>query len=98
MFWWLLLLCLLLVWCLWAVAATMEVAVRDARRPLPDGRRRGMSPMPIFPVFPLAFWGVAKLIDLIMDPWGTTVIGSLHAGYAVILVCCIVRDWRQLRS
>src|SRR5262249_35829962 len=94
--WWLLLLFVFLVWCLWAVAATMQVAVEDARHPLTDGKRRGMSPAPVIPVFPLALWGAAKLLDLIVDPWGTMIIGSLHAVYGVILVGSIVRAWRHL--
>jgi hypothetical protein len=96
--WWLLLLFVFLVWCLWAVAATMQVAVKDARHPLPDGKRRGMSAAPVIPIFPLALWGAATLLDVFIDPWGTVIIGSLHALYAVILVGSILRDWRQLQS
>jgi len=95
--WWLLLALIFFVWCLWAVAATAQVAVENARRPLPDGQRSGMSPAPVIPIFPLVLWGVAILIDLVVDPWGTIIFGSLHAVFAAILVVSIVRDWRRLR-
>jgi hypothetical protein len=96
--WWLLLVFIFFVWCLWAVAAAAQVAVENVRQPLPDGQRRGMSPAPVIPVFPLVLWGAAILIDLVVDPWGTIIVGSLHAVYAVILVVSIVRDWWRLRS
>ena len=96
MAWWLLLVFVFFVWCLWAVAATTRVAVENARRPVPNGRPRGMSPAPVIPVFPLVLWGAAKLTDHYIDPWGTIIIGSLHAVYAVILVVSIVRDCVRL--
>jgi hypothetical protein len=96
--WWLLLLFVFLVWCLWALAVSMQIAVWNARHPLPEVKRRGMSPAPVIPIFPLAFWGAAVLIDLVVDPWGTIVIGSLHAVYAVILTVSIVRDCIRLHS
>jgi hypothetical protein len=96
--WWLLLAFIFVVWCLWAVAATAQVEVENARRPSPNGQRRGMSPAPVIPVFPLVLWGAAALIDLVVDPWGTIIFGSLHAVFAVILVVSIVHDLWRLRS
>jgi hypothetical protein len=96
--WWLLLLIVFFVWCLWAAAAAAQVAVENARQALPGGHRRGISFVPVIPVFPLVFWGAAKLIDLVVDPWGTRIVASLHAVFAVILVASIVRDSMRLRS
>jgi hypothetical protein len=98
MSWWSSLLFVFLVWCLWAVAAAMQAAVQDARHPLPGGQRRGVSLTPVIPVFPLALWGGAQLMDLLVSPWGTTIIVSLHAGCAVILVASMVWAWWKLRS
>jgi hypothetical protein len=96
--WWLLLLFIFLAWFLWAVAATLRVAVVDARNPLPDGRRRGMSPVPVIPLFPLGFFAAAKLLDWVGPPLGTLFIGSLHALFTVLLVVSIGRDCRELRA
>lgn len=86
-----------LVWCLWVFAASMQVAVENARNPLPGGGRRGVSPAPAIPVCPLVFWGAARGLDLVVDPWGTRIIGSLHAIFAAALLSTIVLDsWRLL--
>jgi hypothetical protein len=96
MFWLLLLVFVFFVWGLWAAAVVTQNAVLDARLPLANGQRRSMSPAPVIPVFPLFVWGVAKLIDLVVDPWGTVIIGSLHVIFMVTLVVSIVRDWKRL--
>jgi hypothetical protein len=98
MSWWLLLLFVFLVWCLWAAAAISQVAALNARHPLPDGHERGMTLVPVIPVMPLIFWGGAKLIDLIADPWGTMLVASFHALLAVLFVVSIARDIIRLRS
>lgn len=95
---WLLLVFVLVVWCLWVMACAAQRDVEDARRGLAEGQRRGVSFLPVMPVFPLLLWGAACLLDGIADPWGTLIVGSLHAMFAVILVASIVRDWRRLRS
>jgi hypothetical protein len=96
--WWALLLFVFFVWCLWAAAGILEVKVHDARDPLPDGTHRGFTFMPIIPVFPLLAWGIAKLIDLMIMPWGTLVIGLLHAILGVVAIPAIVIYWMRLRS
>ncbi len=46
-------------------------------------------------MLPLTLWGIALLIDLAMDPWGTWIIGSAHAVLAVVAAGSVVRDvWR----
>ena len=90
-----------LVWLMWAVAATLQVRVWDVVDPLPNGQPRGMSALPVIPLFPLLLWGLAKLIDHGIAPWGTVAIGSLHVLFALALSISIIRDWyrlRQLRS
>lgn len=60
---WMLLLWLFFVWSLWAIAATLQVRLTDIRDPLPDGQLRFMSILPVIPLHPLFFWGVAFWID-----------------------------------
>jgi hypothetical protein len=98
MSWWLLLLFIFVVWCLWAAAATAQVAADNARHPLPDGCERGLLVVPVIPVLPLMLWGAAKLIDLIADPWGTMIVAWFHAVLAVVFVISIARDIIRLRS
>jgi hypothetical protein len=98
MSWWLLLLFIFLVWCLWAAAATAQVAVYNARNSILSGDERALSLVPVIPVFPLLFWGAAKLIDLIADPWGTIIVAMFHASFAIVLIASIARDTIRLRS
>ena len=94
---WLLPIFIFAVWALWVIAACGENAVRQARRGLPSGQRGGISILPVMPVFPLAFWGIAVLVDCFAAPWGSRVIGSLHGLYGIVLVVSIVWYWFQLR-
>ena len=66
-------------WVAWFMAGLASFALKDTRLGVPKAERRGVSIAPIIPLFPLAVWGVALLIDLAADPWGTRVVGSLHA-------------------
>ena len=99
-----LLLWLFFVWSLWAIAATLQVRLTDIRDPLPDGQQRFMSILPVIPLHPLFFWGVAFWIDGIrspsgkgtVSPWGTIGIAGIHLLLAVALVVSIVRDWLLL--
>ena len=59
----LLLLWITVVWVLWALAATLQTRLTDARDPLPNGQQRGMSVLPVIPLFPAALWRIALLID-----------------------------------
>jgi hypothetical protein len=98
MSWWLLLLFIFIVWFVWAAAATAQVAALNARRPLPDGHERGLLVFPVIPLMPLIFWGGAKLIDQLADPWGTVLVAGFHALLAFFFVVSIVRDIIRLRS
>jgi hypothetical protein len=89
---------LFFVWCWWAVAATVRQAALDARRGLPEGRRGGMSILPVIPLLPLWMWGIAWTFDRIARPWGTILVGVLHLVFAIGLFVSLVRDWLFLRS
>jgi hypothetical protein len=90
--WWLLAL-IFFAWMLWGAACLSQKTVANAQ--LPKDKRGSVSLLPVIPVFPLALWGLALLIDLIIDPWGTGVIASLHAIFGLVLIVSIVRDlWR----
>jgi hypothetical protein len=94
----LLLVFLVVVCFLVLVAGAAGLAVEAARRGLPEEQRRGVSIFPVIPVYPLAFWGVAMLIDWLADPWGTRVVGGLHAVLAVWCVVSIAQNTWRLRS
>ena len=89
---------LFLVWFVWVIACAGETAVSNARRGIPEGRRGGASFFPGIPVFPLVFWGVAWIIDSVVSPWGSSIVGGAHVVFLILLIVSIVRDLRYLRS
>ena len=89
---------LFLVWFVWVIACAGETAVGNARRGIPEGRRGGASIFPGIPVFPLVFWGVAWIIDSVVSPWGSSIVGGAHVVFVVLLIVSIVRASRHLRS
>ena len=93
---WVLLAFLLLVWVLWVLACMAEVAVSEARRGIAESERRGVSILPGFPIFPLAFWGAALFVDWLANPWGTIAIAGLHIGLGVSWAASIFRNKRAL--
>jgi hypothetical protein len=96
--WWLLLLVVSLTWCLWVVAAVEGRAAADAAKRTPSDKRGGVSILPVIPLFPLVLFGVAKVVDIIADPWGTRVIVILHLLLALALLTSVARDVGRLRS
>ena len=94
---WLLLLWILLTWFFGIVACAAGKAVGDARRGVPKSQRHGVSFAPII-VLPLSLWGLALLIDLAVEPWGTLVIGIAHGLLLLALVASIIRSFLILRS
>ncbi len=95
---WPLLVGVFVVWCLWAIAASIQRAAEDARKGIPKEQRGGVSILPVIPLNPLVLWGVAYLIDDVSNPWGTLIVGAGHGVFAVLLMISIVRDWMCLRS
>ena len=54
-----------------------------------------MSVAPIIPGFPLVAFGVAKGVDRFAFPWGTWVVGGVHAALALGFAVAIV--WQTVR-
>ena len=84
-------------WTFWVVAAATQKTAEDARQGVPRGLRRGTSALPIIPLCPLAFWGLAIRVDYGAAPWGTVAVGAAHAVFAAALAVSIARDWRDIR-
>ncbi len=93
---WILLVFLLFAWVLWLFSCMAEVALAEARRGIPEGERRGVSILPGFPIFPLAFWGAALLVDWLASPWGTIAIAGLHIVLGIGWATSIFRSTRAL--
>jgi hypothetical protein len=99
--WWLLLPEVFAVWMLWVFAAAASKSANQARSGVPHAQRHGVSFIPIIPIFPLGIWITALLVDLAVPPWGTIVVGWLHAALGVCLgisfvwSCCML--WRYDR-
>jgi hypothetical protein len=89
---------LLLVWWLWVVACSYEVAAKQARSGVPKEHRRGVSILPVFPLFPLIAWGLAGLLDRFFNPYGTVAIAVLHGIFGIALGISIVRDRSTLKT
>ena len=77
------------VWVLWLPVALLERAAK--RDP------GGVSIFPALPVFPLAFWGIAELLDRLHPSLGLAVIGGLHGILLVVLIASALRSWWTLR-
>jgi hypothetical protein len=95
---WLLPLYLFAIWFVWIIACAAEKAVEDARRGVLEEQRGGVSILPGMPLFPLIFWGIALLGDLVVDSWGTWCIGLAHGLFLVLMLVSIARNWHRLRS
>ena len=93
---WLLLALLLLVWYIGALGSADEAALENAQRGVPEHERGGVSILPVFPLFPLAFWGLALLIDHFTGSWGTLIIGGLHVVLGAFWAVCLLRYRKRL--
>ncbi len=96
--WWILLGLLFIVWLLWGVSAAAEKSAAEAEKGIPHGERRGVSIAPIIPLFPIVLFGIAKLVDLFIYPWGTRTMATLHAVLALIFIYSLVRGLIRLRA
>ncbi len=85
---------MLFVWLLWLCACIIQISLSEARRGIPEEERRSVSIFPAFPIFPLAFWGAAMLIDWLANPWGTYTIVGLHVILGLTWSVSIFRDLR----
>ena len=93
---WLLLVLLLVVWYLGGLGSAAEADLENAQKGVPDHKRGGVSILPIFPLFPLAFWGLALLIDRFTGSWGTLVVGGIHVVLGVVWTVLIYRYRKRL--
>lgn len=93
---WILLAFVLAIWVLWLIACVTQAAVSDAMQRVADDQRRGVSILPGYPLFPLALWGLALLIDRLMTPWGTLIIGGAHMVLGGVWGVSIYRDRKRL--
>ena len=96
--WWGLLIEVFDVWLLWGIAATAGHAALATRHGISEGERGGVSLLPVIPMFPLVFWGAALLVDVVVRPWGTAVVGWFHAALGLLFVVSIIRDCWRLRT
>lgn len=90
---WTLLLLVTITWLLWAFGALQGnyLAKREGRKK-PES---GVSLAPIIPLFPLLFFALAKIADKFVPPWGTWIIGGMHALLAAAFIAAII--WQSLR-
>lgn len=92
--WRLLLLELSVVWVLWALAAAAGHAVDRATTDRAIGLG-GVSIFPAIPLFPILFLGIAFALDSVIEPWGTLVIGGLHAVLGIVFAVLLFKSiWR----
>ena len=94
MTWWLLLIFISFTWLLWAVAGVFAKDVSIRRRECPPNS--GFSLAPVIPAFPLIFFGAAKLVDVIAQPWGTQIAVGIHALLCLAFLASILRDLIRL--
>jgi len=79
-------------WLLWAAGALQGHcrAKREGRVPL----EAGLSIAPVIPLFPLLFIAIASFMDWLLPPWGTRVVGSVHALLAITFFVAII--WQSI--
>ena len=90
MSWWLLLLIITLTWCLVVVLALAGASLDHVRAKTPDSERSHVSVVPLLPICPMLFFGAAKLLDLMVWPWGTRIIFGMHLALAGVVVVLFV--------
>ena len=88
--WWQLFLFIAFVWYLAVAAIRAQLALKDATDPLPTGRRGDSLHAAATSAPIVMFWGAAMLVDTVADPWGTTVVVSIHVILAGLAITCIV--------
>jgi hypothetical protein len=93
-----LLLLILVAWVVGIYSGLMRQAAAQARRSMTQEPRMGVSLFPVIPLIPFAIWGIALLVDLAVDPWGTAVVAAIHAAWLVLALLAIGRDAWRLRG
>ena len=94
--WWALAIEVFAVWILWCFAAVAGHVVDDTRNGIPDGSGKGVSIVPIMPVFPLVFLELSLMVDQAFAPWGTRFVSWLHVLLGLGFMGFILRAaWRN---
>jgi len=90
----------LLCWSLglFAVLPAGKLAIEDVKNDVPKDKRRGVSILPIIPLFPLLLWG----ITLGLNHWiSDKIILIVILAHLLLILFCIftlVRDFRNLHQ
>jgi hypothetical protein len=81
---------LLLVWVLWAFAATWEKRAR--------GDRGSMSWFPIIPIFPWLAYMLTIGLDYLMPHLGMWLVSGVHLIFAFTLIVSLLKSLRLIYS
>lgn len=95
---WVLPIFIFVTWIALIIAVLMGNALEDQRNPLPDGHRRGMSILPVFPGMPLLAWSLAHVVDIQFEPWGTYCVGALHCLMLLFAIVSITSSTSLIRQ
>lgn len=87
---------IVVAWLLWAVVCRLALAADKLQKKRPPDA--GFSIVPVIPLFPLLFIGLAWLIDRFASPWGTRIVGGLHLLLIAIYLIGIIYEARRMRS
>ena len=93
----LLLFVILGAWLLFTIVPAGRLAVEDELRGVAPESRRGVSILPVFPLFPLVIWGVGWGLSAWLSEHVASVLLYLHIGMAFLCGSVILRDLRRLR-
>jgi|688.fasta_scaffold269337_2 hypothetical protein len=94
----LLLFVILGAWLLLTIAPAGRRAVEDELRGVAPESRRGVSVLPVFPLFPLLVWAVGWGLSAWLSEHVASLLLYLHIGMAFVCGLVILRDIRRLRS
>jgi hypothetical protein len=95
MSWWLLFIFVTLTWFAWCAGAILELKADKLEGKCPPDA--GCSLVPIVPLYPLALFGIAMLLDKFLTPWGTRIILWFHIALGILFAAAIIRDLNRIR-
>jgi hypothetical protein len=84
-------------WLALVLAPAARYAIEDEQNLVPQDKRRGVSILPGFPVFPLIAWGAALALDHFVSPWGVRVFLGIHGVLLAVALSAMARDMFRLR-
>jgi len=83
-------------WLLWAVGGALALYADKLEHKRP--RDAGFSVVPIIPVFPLLAVLVAFVVDKLVTPWGTRLVGAIHVLLILAFLVGIGHELRRIKS